>query len=733
MEYTWADRASQRGVALGYVSNVLITALAWSPMSDFYDPRVSRPALCVLLVAAGWFTVQTLRRRFRRVDFRLVVGTLLVALTLMAAAPTSGPPPSGWSWTQPWTVTTICGAVLLLPRRQAVPAVILISTLQLWIRAALVALGIALIESATAVVGALIVAWAARVAAGKFEQVRGAMRVAALTEDLLVKTNAEAHAEEWWNRLVHDKVLGALLLASRATSPTLLRQAREVAQDALHTLEAAQSRDIDESVVGSSAAGLSMAIPRREPNRMLEAGLAELATRLGLASDIRIRGRDGTTPHSVVEAVLAAAEQALRNVAQHSGQQAVRIRGEQGPSMVRVEIRDDGRGFDLGQVSGSRVGVRSSIPGHMAMVHGSAQVNSIPEDGTTVELSWSRQAREDRGSPMTTAQIRSWWWISALFSGLHVVGGLLAGGPLLWGRTGLLGLLMLIAAYSLMHAFPDGPGLVWGQVLILLGCALMLWEAPHSIADSWHLWFLGASHAALVLPALRGRPWLSLSSGVGLTSIIGAEFALRSPGDPPEAAVLAMPFIVVPAIAGLYAVMLARADTALRSAQDVQATARLQLHAAQARRDLVTARVTMLAPGTMVLLTKLVNDDRIQAADRADAKLLEAANRDYLVAGSVLTPILQDALTRARERGATVHLTSTAAEGSSSPFADDKVALQLAQFQVALVKLAASAMSGDELTARWQPTNSYAVATLALTASAADGSDRFIVLRGNGT
>ena len=141
----------------------------------------------------------------------------------------------------------------------------------------------------------------------------------------------------------------------------------------------------------------------------------------------------------------------------------------------------------------------------------------------------------------------------------------------------------------------------------------------------------------------------------------------------------------------------------------------------------------MLAPGTMVLLTKLVNDDRIQAADRADAKLLEAANRDYLVAGSVLTPILQDALTRARERGATVHLTSTAAEGSSSPFADDKVALQLAQFQVALVKLAASAMSGDELTARWQPTNSYAVATLALTASAADGSDRFIVLRGNGT
>ncbi len=83
VEYTWADRASQRGVALGYVSNVLITALAWSPMSDFYDPRVSRPALCVLLVAAGWFTVQTLRRRFRRVDFRLVVGTLLVALTLI--------------------------------------------------------------------------------------------------------------------------------------------------------------------------------------------------------------------------------------------------------------------------------------------------------------------------------------------------------------------------------------------------------------------------------------------------------------------------------------------------------------------------------------------------------------------------------------------------------------------------------------------------------------------------
>ena len=711
--FTWAHRASQRGMALAYASNIALTAVAWPAVARFYHPWVNYPAAVAMVLVGLWFISQTLRQRFRRADFQIVMATLLVALLAMAVAPTTQPAPAGWSWTQGWAVSTVCGALLLLPRRRAVPAVVAITGLQWWVRIAVVPMGIAFVEAVIPIVGATIVAWAARSATEKFEQVRAALALAARAEEQVADADAQSAAQQWWNRLLHDKVLGALLLASRATSPTLLAQAREVAGDALTTFRQIEG-SIGETPASLEEAGSDDHADAAAP-RGLKSGLTRLACRHGLTIDLTLRGREGSAPPPITEAMLAAADQALRNVAQHSGQSAVRVRVVQSTTRVRVEIRDHGRGFDIAQLGTRRLGLNTSIPGHLALVDGTAAVTSRPGRGTTVALEWAAEHGAERGAPITATQLRSWWWIAALFAGLHVVGGVLQGQPFVFGIPGWVGLVLILLAYVLMHTVGDGPSLNFGIALVLLGCALMIWKTPLSVAHGWNLWFMGACHAALVVPALRGRPLLSMVGGLGVFTIIVGAFALRSP-HPLDAGQLAIPFLVIPTVAALYAVMLGRADGRLRKAQEAEATARMGLRAAEARQQLVRSQLTMLAPGTIDLLEKLVSGQLITAADRSAARLMEAANRDQLVAPEVLNEEMLEVLSATRARGVVVHLTSLAVSVANVPVQvggpGSAHQQRLTDFRSVLARLAASSVRGDEITARWQPSNSFASGTI---------------------
>ena len=723
--FTWADRAAQRGVAFSFASNTVLTALAWPAMSAYYDARVLLPSAALMFVGGMWFAVQTLLMRFRRRDFLWVSGLLVVTLTAMALAPTTGPAPAGWSWTQGWAVTAVCGAVLLLARRAAVPVVALITLLELWVRSKHVPVGVAVVEAVVPVAGALVVAWASRSATARFEQAAAALRLANRAEEEAATAQARAEAQTWWNRILHDKVLGALLLTSRATSPNLLAQAREVAQDALETLS--RIRDV-RSESGDAPLVAEVGVGLEEPGRSdgsaegipvdgLQAGLTRLAAKHGLVADLKVRGREGTSPSTVRGAVLAAADQALRNVAQHSGQSAVWIHAVRSPTKVRVDIRDQGVGFDTSKVHERRLGLRSSIPGHMALVDGSATVTSEVGRGTSVVLAWSAADKNERGASVTQAQLRSWWWISASYAGLHLLAGWLSGGPLAFGRPWWVGLVLIVSGYVVLHTL-SGPRLkVLALVLVLTGCTLMLWQAPHSVAQGWDLWFLGASYPALLIPALRGRPWLSVGAGVTLAAIIMLEFALTPPASLLDAGQLALPFIVIPVVGALYAVMVARADGRLHEAQEAEALARRQLHEVEARQRLVNSQLTMLAPGTLTLLERLVAGELITAADRSAARLMEAGNRDHLVAPDVLDATVVDVLAAARSRGVTVHLTSASA---SLVEESDMARSRLEEFRARLILLANRSMGGDEVTARWQPTNSFASGTLTLSSESVD-------------
>lgn len=86
-----------------------------------------------------------------------------------------------------------------------------------------------------------------------------------------------------------------------------------------------------------------------------------------------------------VEALAAAAREALRNAAVHAGS-PIFVFAQASPDGAEVFIRDEGPGFELGKVPTERRGVRDSIIGRMKAVGGSAEIDSVPGEGTEVAL-----------------------------------------------------------------------------------------------------------------------------------------------------------------------------------------------------------------------------------------------------------------------------------------------------------------------------------------------------------
>ncbi len=745
VKVSWAERAAFRGVAIGVVSSLVFTALLWPGTRSYYDSRFGWSALLLTTVVGMWLLFRVARDTFRHADIAVFGATHVVVLALVAVAPTSGPPPQVVSWVQPWTTCVIIGAILLLPLRRSLALIAAITVLQGIIRVHLAPLSITMVEAAIQIVGAWISLLAARFATERFEATAQALDAAAAAESETAGALVRARARAWWNRLLHDKVLGALLLASRATSPVLLDQARTLARDAIDTIaltrepddspgdpaprsrdEANGGRHTDASDPGSTIEStrrprepLQRSLLRRTDTQRVDLApvLTELATGMGLTPSVKRRGRG--VPASVAEPLLAAAEQAMRNVVEHAGVNRIRLRVVQYPMSATVTIADDGVGFDPLAVDGRRHGLRYSMPGHVAAIDGQVRVKSTVGVGTTVDVDWAAKSRES-AAPVSAEQIRRWSWITVLFAGLHALGGVAVTGRLAVGILGSVGLAVWVVANGALNVWARGRMIPVGIALLLLSDMLMLW--PALAGPGWAVWFLGASLPSLCVPAMRGRPRLSLLAGVALFGLIVAAYAVHHPDGVRWAWPLALPFLAIPTIASLYAVMLARADAHLRAAQRTALAARQQLDEIDARARLLNERMGKLASGTVELLQHLVSGDIVRAHDRQAARALEWANRDQLVAPDVVTPSLAHALAEARARGVVVHLSSTNRDDLSGDEShpttrkvlDERAVVQrLGEFRRSLMGVARTAYEGDRVTARWQPDSSYAAGTIA--------------------
>lgn len=121
---------------------------------------------------------------------------------------------------------------------------------------------------------------------------------------------------------------------------------------------------------------------------------------------------EGEVPAEVGAAVAAALGEVLANVRLHAGTMSARVavsRPDGGG--VRVEVRDEGVGFDPGRRPPDRLGLRESVSGRLAEVGGRAEIRSRPGAGTTVVLGWrpsvpAEAARRGRELSATAGRLR---------------------------------------------------------------------------------------------------------------------------------------------------------------------------------------------------------------------------------------------------------------------------------------------------------------------------------------
>jgi signal transduction histidine kinase len=190
--------------------------------------------------------------------------------------------------------------------------------------------------------------------------------VRSLTEERSERIRSQERAEVAAH--LHDSVLQTLALVQRSDDP------QQVA-----TLARRQERELRAWLAGRPAPGQAA---RLAP--ALEAAAADVEDNHGVPVEVVVVGDRELDP--AVEAVVAAAREAMTNAAKFGGGSTVDVYAECTPGALRVFVRDRGPGFDPAAVPADRRGVRESIVGRMERHGGSARISDAPAGGTEVEL-----------------------------------------------------------------------------------------------------------------------------------------------------------------------------------------------------------------------------------------------------------------------------------------------------------------------------------------------------------
>lgn len=183
------------------------------------------------------------------------------------------------------------------------------------------------------------------------------------------------------NALLHDQVLVTLLVASdkhpELQQVAALQAQRTVTQITRFGLDVGS---VDELSGRDAAWQLQAVATETDPNAAFSYEVTEDAA---------------VVPADVVQALGEGLAEALRNVVRHAGEpgrdldRAVHV--QISADGARVDVLDDGRGFDPALVAPARLGIVVSIRERMAsLAGGSSDVVSVPGQGTRVLLQWAR-------------------------------------------------------------------------------------------------------------------------------------------------------------------------------------------------------------------------------------------------------------------------------------------------------------------------------------------------------
>jgi two-component system NarL family sensor kinase len=185
---------------------------------------------------------------------------------------------------------------------------------------------------------------------------------------------------------LHDGVVQQLTGVTYTLDAARLGKPDEAERAAVITRAAADLRDS----IGALRSLLVDIYPPNLAEEGLPSALAEIASgleRTGVRVDLDTDGVE-LLPPVTAGLLFRTAQEALRNVAEHSHAQHVEITVAERDGIVRLTVDDDGRGFDenlMGeQVSGGHFGLRA-LSDLIAGADGRLIVRSAPGAGTRVE------------------------------------------------------------------------------------------------------------------------------------------------------------------------------------------------------------------------------------------------------------------------------------------------------------------------------------------------------------
>jgi two-component system, NarL family, sensor histidine kinase LiaS len=200
----------------------------------------------------------------------------------------------------------------------------------------------------------------------------------------LLETRGELATLEARNRFardLHDSVKQQVFATSLqiAAARALIDQDREAAES--HLAQA-------DELVRLAQKELNVLIHQMRPAALEDKGLsaalreytADWSRRSEIPAAVHIRG-EREIPLEIEQALFRVAQEALANVARHSGAESVEVDLIYDADRLTLRIADDGRGFDPAKDPGEGFGLRS-MGERLAKLGGSIDIESIPGKGT---------------------------------------------------------------------------------------------------------------------------------------------------------------------------------------------------------------------------------------------------------------------------------------------------------------------------------------------------------------
>lgn len=608
--------------------NLVLSALRVAGSPGAYVDGFAPTVLVVLAVLVGWSVVTAYRGVGAVTPLRWIVAVCCVAL---AAHPwVTGESPLPYPPLMP-----VLGAGMVISAMVGVGAsLVIIPAFSLGV-ALLRAPYMGLLPAASEALLLAISGFVGTLCVDLFQRAGRSVQRTVESTWVLVEESARAARRalerERWDGLVHDKVLGALKIASRAPGEGVPEAAQSLAREAL-----AAFRGEPADPTGSTD------LWRRH------------AERLGLAVAFDVTGE--VTDPEVRDAVVAAVIEALTNVARHSGQGTARVAGSLGDDRVRLAVTDPGRGFAPRRTPPG-VGLRTSVVARMRSVGGRAEIRSAPGRGTRIRLAWDRAAREP-AAPSSEWHLRTvvpFLALGVIVLALNVVRGHGQWSSVAVPGVAVAGIVVIVLLTAMAGALP-AVRQVWvpfAVVVTVTVLVLALITPPDAPLD-WRYWYLGAVTPAVAAASYRFPPGIGVGTAVLATAIVavvdaaaGREYWAFLVGSAPGLL-----------ITSVGAHLMRRAlDAAWRRVEEStrrDAELRVAIAVEEERERESAERVAALAGTVGPVLGRLAAGAGLTASEAREADLLEAAVRDQLVAPGLVDVDLSRRIGAARAAGVRV-------------------------------------------------------------------------------